>query len=123
MAIGTNLSTKLKLNSGKFEQIGTDTLSLSGTTIAYGNITIGSGATFVVKPNAGSGKVLTSDNVGTMTLQEFSSLSDFVLYGINIYTTLSNPTGITCNACGNVFLGVNAGNKTTSGDTNIGNWK
>ncbi len=106
--------TKPNLDYSKFEQRTGDTLNLSGVTKVYNRLAVESGATFIMKSNAGDGKVLTSDAVGNISLQPSSN----IVHGLNIYTTLSNPVNLTT-ASRNVFLGYESGNAIRTGCDNI----
>ena len=66
------VDTKINLYNGKAEQFSGEILSLSGCTYIYGNLTVENGATLSILPNAGTGKVLTSNSGGTATWQTSS---------------------------------------------------
>lgn len=90
------LDTKTNLSNGKFEQIGTDILSLSGCTKIYGSFNILSGATIQILPNAGLGKSLVSDENGNAAWQLLSGSSGSAL---SIFTLAGDgtTTGFTLN--------------------------
>ena len=71
------LDTRPNLDDSKFEQCSGDQLSLSGTTDFYGILNIKSGTTLNILDNAGNGKVLTSDALGS------ASWTDITAYGGN----------------------------------------
>lgn len=107
------LDTKTNLSNGKFEQIGTDILSLSGCNKIYGSFNILSGATIQIQPNAGLGKSLVSDENGNAVWQVSSdSLSMFTLSGNG------TTTGFTLNHAKNKqFVGVEVVRNTSPYNT------
>lgn len=63
------IDTKPNLSNEKFEQFSGETLSLSGTTEIYGKFHVADSAILSISPNAGAGRVLTSDGLGHATWQ------------------------------------------------------
>lgn len=110
------VDTKPNLNSGKFEQLSGDTLNLSGTTNVFKNLSIRSGATFTISPNAGNGKTLTSNNSGNATWTTpigWSNLTNGSIV-LGCGTPLSAST-----ICQNTIIGGEAGKLITTGIGNI----
>ncbi len=64
------IDTKSNLSNNKFEQYSGETLDLSGCTDIYGRLRITNDGTLSILPNAGVGKVLTSDILGIATWQD-----------------------------------------------------
>ena len=63
------VDTKPNLSNEKFEQYSGETLNLSGCTDIYGILKVTNNGTLSIIPNAGAGKVLTSDTLGNATWQ------------------------------------------------------
>ena len=91
--------TKINLTDSKSQQLSGQTLSLSGLTYIYGQLTINSGATLSILPNHGVGKILTSDANGNGTWQiattptyNLTSPSIFATGGMCSGTVLTGKT-------------------------------
>ena len=79
-------TTKINLSDSKSQQLSGQTVSLSGCTHTYGQLTINSGATLSILPNHGIGKVLTSDGNGNAIWQT-SSASTYNLTSPSVCAT------------------------------------
>lgn len=116
--------TKINLNDSKSQQLSGQTLSLSGSTHIYGQLTINSGATILILPNYGLGKVLTSDSNGFATWQTptipFSGITGAIsgnstlqnafdaktnITTFNLYTGTTAPNTYVCKTNYNAFTG------------------
>lgn len=88
------VDTKPNLSNDKFEQLSTDTLNLSGTTIIKGNIKIASGGTFQLLSSPSAGKILTSDASGFASWQTLSIPSVPITGATNGLTAYSKNIGL-----------------------------
>ena len=96
-----SIDTKPNLTGSRFEQCVGDLLILSGCTDVHGKFEISSGGTMSVLPNRGTNKMLLSDSLGNVTLQQYIPQS-------NVTNLISDLSGKTSNAKFNLYTGTTA---------------